>query len=362
MELEPVRFAQSGELVPPLSLTIVSLAEMAMLQYAREHISLNEQPAPPGLLVLDTLTRNCGRPEHIVQALDKRGALTEAGVFLGLEAVREAYGARTDEQATNIALARQDIPLRPRVPKARMTSVFQTILEDTADGLTAREIAAKHGTTTYEIGQCHAVIMRYYGGAKNLPTALRRARESGHWPNTETPAGHTIAGIALLEGDLISLTEAQKEVVQDRSEGMTNAESGTKRSRSEDTQKTHMRRASERTKANTTGDLIVKASLQQIVDLEYEEPSVALTARDVSIACGLMLGLLNAPIAEQLFISRDTVKTHLHNIFPKIGAKDREHAVRRLLEQRHFVPSELPRRPQTGPYRIPRLLVAAATS
>jgi DNA-binding NarL/FixJ family response regulator len=364
MELEHGRFAQSGEYIPPRSLTIVSLAEMAMLQYARELTSLDEQPAPPqkSLLVLDTLTRNCDEPQHIVKALDKRCALTERDVSINLEIARRAYGARTDEQATNIALARQDMPLRSQTPRPRMSPAYEAVLEDTADGLTVREIAAKNNTSIHGINQCHAAIMRYYGGAKNLPTAIRRARESGHWPGTETQLEHTIAGIALRGGDPVSLSEVEKQLIEDRSNGMTNKESGAKRTRSEDTQKVTMRRVSEKLKTRSASEAIVKASLQQTLKLDYSEPRSTFTAREVSVACGLVLGLSNTQIGEPLFINDDTVKSHLRSIFPKIGAKSREQAARKLLEQKYFVPSELPRRPQTAPYRIPRLLVEAAAS
>jgi DNA-binding NarL/FixJ family response regulator len=364
MESERRCFAQNGEYVPPLSLTIVSLAEMAMLQYAREHVFLNEQPAPPhkDLSVLDALTRDCGQPRYIVEALAKRYPLEERDVPVGLESVRNTYGARTDEQATNIALALQDIPLRPRAPKERMYSRYEAILEDTANGLTVQEIAAKNSTTVKDITGRHAIIMQYYDSAKNLPTAIRRARESGHWPTTEILPRHTIAGIALQGGSAMSLTDAEKRAVRDRSQGMTNAESGAQYETLEGTQKAHVRNAAKKGRAHSTSELIVKASLRQILDLEYEEPKAVLTAREVTVSCGLVLGLSNTQLAKQLVLSEHTIKTHLRKIFPKIDAVDREHAGRRLLELQYFVPSELPRRPQTAPYRIPRLLIAAALS
>ncbi|MGH7788518.1 MAG: LuxR C-terminal-related transcriptional regulator [Candidatus Binatia bacterium] len=58
----------------------------------------------------------------------------------------------------------------------------------------------------------------------------------------------------------------------------------------------------------------------------------ALTRREREIARHVALGLRNAEVAERLSISELTVKTHLNNIFQKLGLRDRVqlalHAVR----------------------------------
>ncbi|TOO18680.1 helix-turn-helix transcriptional regulator, partial [Vibrio parahaemolyticus] len=41
----------------------------------------------------------------------------------------------------------------------------------------------------------------------------------------------------------------------------------------------------------------------------------------------LSMGASNQQIAEQLFVSENTVKTHLHNIFKKIDVKNRVQAL-----------------------------------
>lgn len=60
--------------------------------------------------------------------------------------------------------------------------------------------------------------------------------------------------------------------------------------------------------------------------------SKRLTARESEIMRHVALGLRNAEVAERLCISESTVKTHLNNIFQKLGLRDRveltHHALR----------------------------------
>ena len=55
-------------------------------------------------------------------------------------------------------------------------------------------------------------------------------------------------------------------------------------------------------------------------------PSI-LTARETEILAMVALGATNDQIAEKLFLSRHTVKTHLYNIFKKISVPNRLQAV-----------------------------------
>lgn len=52
-----------------------------------------------------------------------------------------------------------------------------------------------------------------------------------------------------------------------------------------------------------------------------------LTKREQQIITFLSMGSSNQQIAEQLFVSENTVKTHLHNIFKKIDVKNRVQAL-----------------------------------
>ena len=53
-----------------------------------------------------------------------------------------------------------------------------------------------------------------------------------------------------------------------------------------------------------------------------------LTAREAEVLTLLAAGLSNAEIAQRLYLSHATVKTHINRIFAKTGARDRAQAVR----------------------------------
>jgi DNA-binding NarL/FixJ family response regulator len=67
---------------------------------------------------------------------------------------------------------------------------------------------------------------------------------------------------------------------------------------------------------------------------ERDRKAETLTAREVEILQPLAFGHTNKDIAEQLFISPDTVKTHLEHIFEKLGTSDRTAAVAEALRRR----------------------------
>lgn len=56
-------------------------------------------------------------------------------------------------------------------------------------------------------------------------------------------------------------------------------------------------------------------------------PFDALSERETEVVCALTRGLSNAEIANALFISEATVKTHIANILRKLGLRDRVHIV-----------------------------------
>jgi DNA-binding NarL/FixJ family response regulator len=57
-------------------------------------------------------------------------------------------------------------------------------------------------------------------------------------------------------------------------------------------------------------------------------PPDGLTTREVEVLALLASGLSNAEIAQHLYLSHATVKTHINRIFAKTGARDRAQAVR----------------------------------
>ena len=55
-------------------------------------------------------------------------------------------------------------------------------------------------------------------------------------------------------------------------------------------------------------------------------PGTDLSARELEVMELVVAGLKNHEIAARLYISRETVKTHLTNLLNKLGARDRNHA------------------------------------
>jgi len=82
---------------------------------------------------------------------------------------------------------------------------------------------------------------------------------------------------------------------------------------------------------------LVVALAEELTDArERDRKAETLTAREVEVLQLLAFGHTNKDIAEQLYISRDTVKTHLEHIFEKLGATDRTAAVAEAL-RRHLI-------------------------
>jgi DNA-binding NarL/FixJ family response regulator len=84
-------------------------------------------------------------------------------------------------------------------------------------------------------------------------------------------------------------------------------------------------------------DPVVQQRLVAAVTSQPEQPPAAgqapqlpagLTAREAEVLTLLASGLSNTEIAERLFVSHATVKTHINRIFAKTGARDRAQAVR----------------------------------
>ncbi len=67
---------------------------------------------------------------------------------------------------------------------------------------------------------------------------------------------------------------------------------------------------------------------------ERDRRADTLTAREIEVLQLLAFGHTNRDIADKLFISPDTVKTHLEHIFEKLGASDRTAAVAQALRRR----------------------------
>jgi DNA-binding NarL/FixJ family response regulator len=69
-------------------------------------------------------------------------------------------------------------------------------------------------------------------------------------------------------------------------------------------------------------------------------PPDGLTSREAEVLTLLAAGLSNTEIAQRLFLSNATVKTHINRIFAKTGARDRAQAVRYAYQHGMAAPAE----------------------
>lgn len=76
--------------------------------------------------------------------------------------------------------------------------------------------------------------------------------------------------------------------------------------------------------AAVAGDVWMPPNVQRHAMAAIEQPQRdGLTQREREIVRNVALGMRNAEVARKLFISELTVKTHLANIFSKLGVRDR---------------------------------------
>ncbi len=72
------------------------------------------------------------------------------------------------------------------------------------------------------------------------------------------------------------------------------------------------------------GHVWLPPALQAEITAQLREPTgVSLTRREREIVRHVALGLRNAEVAGRLHVTEGTVKTHLNNIFQKLGLRDR---------------------------------------
>jgi len=72
------------------------------------------------------------------------------------------------------------------------------------------------------------------------------------------------------------------------------------------------------------GDVWLPPSVQGQLAARLRDASISpLSPREEEVVRNVALGLRNADVAKRLFISEQTVKTHLNNVFQKLGIQDR---------------------------------------
>jgi LuxR family maltose regulon positive regulatory protein len=64
----------------------------------------------------------------------------------------------------------------------------------------------------------------------------------------------------------------------------------------------------------------------------HERISEPLSERELEVLALIAAGKSNEEIASSLFVSLSTVKTHINNLYRKLGARSRTHAIARARE------------------------------
>ena len=87
--------------------------------------------------------------------------------------------------------------------------------------------------------------------------------------------------------------------------------------------------------AATSGVAATSAAPRSAPATRPPDPPDGLTQREVEILSLIAQGLTNGEIAERLFLSNHTIKTHINRIFAKTGSRDRVAAI--SYAQRHDI-------------------------
>ena len=98
------------------------------------------------------------------------------------------------------------------------------------------------------------------------------------------------------------------------------------------------RRGAARAEGHAPADRAVRAAAGAIAPVEPQPGLDTLTDREREVLAAVARGLSNAEIAEQLFMSHATAKTHVSRLLTKLDARDRAQLVMIAYESGIIVP------------------------
>lgn len=138
-------------------------------------------------------------------------------------------------------------------------------------------------------------------------------------------------------------TQREIQVMIGMARGLANKEIGAHIGLKSNTVKTYVRRVFKKTGVGSRSALVSWGYQHDLFQGLKTHPMMGtgdkLSAREVEMTRLVILGLTNKEIGRRVFLSEDTVKTHLRRTFKKTGAKDRAHLIT-LAWQHNLVPRD----------------------
>ena len=90
----------------------------------------------------------------------------------------------------------------------------------------------------------------------------------------------------------------------------------------------------EAVRSASQGKRVLSPQVANVLADRLVNPAEALSAREIELLRAVQTGASNKEIAQQLFISQATVKTHLIHIYSKLGVDNRTAAVEEARQRR----------------------------
>jgi len=211
------------------------------------------------------------------------------------------------------------------------------ILGLVAENLPNDEISTRLGMSAVVLQDHYASMQRAFD-CRPAPAALLRGGYSAGLciPNTGSGANvdarARVLSLPPLDNLDPGLSPRIVSVLEGRSLWQTNAEVGKRLFVSTKTVKTHIARGIDKLGAEDAAGAFAKTVVLGHLSCGrsvYVRPGL-LSDRELEAAQYVALGLSNAQIGRKMWVGKNTVKTHLENVFLKLSAPDRVTMVRRL--------------------------------